>query len=60
MTHEQIMTIYSALESAEKRLLAANKDRPIDPIRQALDQLAEARQILSEQIREESGQTHVA
>lgn len=50
MKVEQLLSIQSALENAEKRLLAANRDKPIEPIRKALDEISEAQQIVKFQL----------
>lgn len=50
MNLDQLLAIESALETAERRLLASNKDRPIEPIKQILDEINEAQKIVKMQI----------
>jgi len=50
MSLDQLLAIESALETAERRLLASNKDRPIEPIKLVLDEIREAQAIVRSQI----------
>ncbi|MFW7380237.1 MAG: hypothetical protein ACOH5I_15595 [Oligoflexus sp.] len=50
MNLDQLLAIETALVTAEHRLLATNKDRPIEPIKQILDEIKEAQQIVKQQI----------
>lgn len=46
MTIDQLKQVQIALKSAEQRILASNRDRPIDSIRHILDQIKKAREIV--------------
>lgn len=50
MTLDQLLAIQNALETAEQRLLATHKDRPIEPIKNLLDQITEAQEIVKSEI----------
>lgn len=60
MNIDQLLCLQKALESAENRLLAANKDRPIEPIKNALDQIRDAKKIVDAQMLCAPGQEGIA